>query len=343
MNPSKIYSLKLLANFLRCEEEFIRSFLSGNIHIRDPKISMTEPQIKYETTINKLYIPKRNKKLGYRMVFAVQTETFKSLLKVLNSELTKIYQPDEIVQGFVSKRNIKTNAQCHLAKRNLLSVDIKDYFETITDSMVAQGLRKIGFSDFSSEKLSKLVTLGGQLPPGFNTSPTIANIVTIEMDRQLKDLAGNLVTYTRYADDLYLSSNETLPALPDIKNIISENGFALNDSKTKYMYRGSKQFVTGLTVFDDKRPRIPKRIKRRLRLELHYIVKFGYLDHVINKLSYTKQQYINIPEIRSKVNEEVIRCHNKISGWISFIGAVEKDVSSKLLYQFKQAENKKEN
>src|SRR5262249_40862584 len=162
----------------------------------------------------------------------------------------------------------RTNAEQHLAKKHLLSVDVYRFFESITSPMVEWALEGIGFSSFAAPRLAQLVTVNGFLPPGYPTSPTLSNLIVQDMDLQFIQLCGSDSTYTRYADDLYFSSNRAVPSLDAIQMIIDDHGFSLHPAKTKSMPRGSKQYVTGLTVFDHVRPHVSRIIKRRLRQEL---------------------------------------------------------------------------
>jgi RNA-directed DNA polymerase len=279
------------------------------------------------TIIQIFYIPK--KKAGYRTVHSVKSESFSSVLKVLDMNLLSWQKPHSAVHGFIPRRNIKTNAEQHLGKKFVLSVDIKDFFESITIEMVNEVFLELGFNSLVSDYLSKIVTVNGRLAQGFNTSPVISNFVVNKMDIELTSLGGTNTTYTRYADDLYFSSDEELPTVEDIEQIIQKYKFELNPDKTRLMKRGSKQYVTGLTVFDRVMPRISKKVKRNLRLEIYYIHKFGYRHHVLNKLGISYQEYKQSREIRKAVSTEIIKCENRILGWLRFILSVEKTTAEK--------------
>jgi hypothetical protein len=217
-----------------------------------------------------------------------------------------------------------------LAKRNILSVDINNFFGSITTEMVSKAFLSIGFSDFAVQHLSKIVTIDNFLPPGYSTSPIISNIVANKMDVDFLNLSGSNCTYTRYADDLYFSSNDSLPSLENISEIVLNHGFTLNPNKTKYMPRGVKQYVTGLTVFDHVCPRVTKRIKRNLRLELHYLLTYGLRGHVLKKMGQTMQEYEADDDFQLEVDAEVNSVDNRITGWLRFINSVESITAQKL-------------
>ena len=89
------------------------------------------------------------------------------------------------------------------------------------------------------------------------------------------------------------------------------------------MFRGKKQYVTGLTVFDSICPRIPRRFKHKVRLLLYYMRKYGKLSFQLKKLGYTLDEYENDPEKKAEVDYEIIGNDKKLKGWIDFINSVE--------------------
>jgi len=342
---SEIQTLKNLSNFLRCSENLLISYLTNEVDIIDLKPNFSNEdfeKLNYSERLHsdniclmKFYIRKKNFLLGYRIVYTSASYFFSNMLKLLNSHFNDLYLPENCVHGFVSKRNIKTNASQHLAKKYLLSIDIKDFFETITSQMIQVELENLKFTKEVSEWISKLLTLNNKLVQGYNTSPTIANIVASSMDKDFLALCKNDIIYTRYADDLYFSSNIELPKLEDLETIIIKHGFQLNPTKTKYMPRGSKQYVTGLSVFDQNCPRIPKRIKRNLRLELFYINKWGLQSHVLKNLGYTNEEFERSFDIQYEVSEMRQKTIFRINGWIQFIKSIELNLGIKLNKQFK--------
>lgn len=338
MNIALISNLKQLANFLRCDSTFLKAYLDGEIKILERNESLDLSLCKPNTTIiEKLYLRKKNKlHKTYREVYSVHTDTLKNVLKGLSTFLKESHNPSNAVHGYVRGRSIRTNAEAHLAKNYILSVDIEDFFGSITLEMVSQSLSSIGFSSFAVEHLAKLVTINNFLPAGYSTSPIISNIVIHSMDEKLINLGGKDCMYTRYADDLYFSSNIALPTLVNIETIILKNGFNLNPLKTKYMPRGVKQYVTGLTVFDHLIPRVSKKIKKNLRLELYYIEKYGWLNHTLNKVGYAMSEYLTDINIKSQVDSEINSIANRINGWLRFMNSVEPPIARKFIIQYRK-------
>jgi hypothetical protein len=331
MNLLEVKTKKQFINFLRCREFFLDLVNDRKYIIIDKKKNIN---VDYKDSVNtiaieKFYIEKRNPTLGFRTIHKSLEYELEFCQKILNDGLSKIYLPLDCVHGFVYKKNIKTNALVHLAKKQILSLDINNFFETINQSQIIKSLIKLGIDEQVSEWISNISCVNGYLVQGFSTSPVLANIVAIEMDLEIIQNIDKNIKYTRYADDLYFSTDFEIIDFEKIKSIILKFGFNINDSKTKLMKRGQKQFVTGLSVFDNDSPRIPKRVKRQLRLEAYYIKKFGYEEHIIRKLKIKKYQ-LKKREIKSLIISEIDINRDRIYGWLHFINSIEPKFSRKI-------------
>lgn len=338
MNLLEIKTKKQFLNFLRCRESFLDSVNEKKHIIIDKKNNVNTDFKILESTlaIEKFYIEKRNPSLGHRTIHKPLNFELEFSQKILNDGLSDVYFPLECVHGFVSKKNIKTNALVHLTKKQILSLDINNFFETINQKQVIKSLIKLGIDEQVSLWISNIACVNGFLVQGFSTSPIIANIVSIDMDLEIIQNIDKKINYTRYADDLYFSSDFEIIDFEKIKNIILKFGFEIKDSKTKLMKRGQKQYVTGLSVFDINSPRIPKKIKRQLRLEAYYIKKFGYEEHIMRKLKIKKYQLKN-PEIKSLIINEIDINRDRIYGWLHFINSIEPKFSRKTIDFLKNA------
>lgn len=323
--PNEISSLEMLSGYLRTDIQHLEKLINGNKLIRGTTLKLIGNSKDFKNpdlSIVRYSIPKRNPKLGYRHVFEIEDQFGIDTFKVLKFNLDELYNPHPSVHGFVKGKNIATNAKVHLGKRNLLNLDITKFFESITKDRVALAFSELGFEQEISLALSEITTLSGNLVQGFHTSPVIANLVANQMDIEIDDhCKAHDSIYTRYADDISISSDTELPSYSSIVDIISKHGFVVNESKSKFFKRGQKQFVTGLSIFDDKYPRIPKRIKKRIRQELYYIRKFGLSAHE------TKRKKDGVLQGSGKSTTM-----NRIKGWIDFIYSIEPEFA-KIMYE----------
>jgi hypothetical protein len=187
MDLLQIETKKEFLYFLRCRESFLDSInLREYVIIDNKKNENVDFEILENTiAIERFYIEKRNPTLGYRTIHNSLNHELEHCQKTLNTGLSNIYKPLDCVQGFVFKKNIKTNAFVHLAKKQILTLDIKDFFETITQNQIIESLTKLGINIQVSEWISNIACVNGYLVQGFSTSPILANIVAIEMDLEI--------------------------------------------------------------------------------------------------------------------------------------------------------------
>ena len=333
--PEEIINIELLSSYLRTSAELLDTFINGKKKLidwrnkADFKNLNLQNKSEKEVHIQRFYIPKRNKKLGYRIVYKLRNQFATDILKVLKFNLYELYTPTECVHGFVLGKDTLTNAKSHVGSKLLLSLDIVDFFKSISIGQVKMAFKHLGFNDEISRILSEISTIEDSLPPGFPTSPFIANIVFRELDDQINDLCKqNRAIYTRYADDISISSDYDLPSVDDIEEILSPSGFLINSQKTKFFKRGQNQYVTGLSITDDKYPRIPKHIKKKLRQEIYHIKKFGFHSHICHLNNWDEKTDKSITE---EIRGEVL---NRMKGWIDYIKHIEPKVAEKFYEDF---------
>jgi retron-type reverse transcriptase len=195
----------------------------------------------------------------------------------------------EHAHGFQRGRSIATSAAKHVGRAVILSLDLKDFFPSVTFTRIRGLLIALGYGYRVATTLAVLTTEAERQPTtikektylvatgqrycvqGAPTSPGLCNAIALRLDRRLAGLAGKLgYSYTRYADDLSFSGNDfgRLPALKRLATrIIEEEGFRLNEAKTRIMRRGRRQSVVGVTVNDV--AGLSRQERRRLRAMIH--------------------------------------------------------------------------
>lgn len=218
------------------------------------------------------------------------------------------YEPKAQVHGFVSgrKRSIVSNARQHVGKRWVLNVDLEDYFESIHfgrvrgrllappynySPQIAQFIAHIAC--FKTLKhVNGTLRLTSVLMPGGPLSPILSNMVSDRLDAELGRFCRQLgCTYTRYADDITISSNRRNFPAPlgrypnsehpteftlseDFQEIIEGNGFRINRAKTRLLGRAFQQEVTGLVV--NEKTNVKRAFVRDVRAMLHDWESNGY-------------------------------------------------------------------
>ncbi|MCE9521978.1 MAG: reverse transcriptase family protein [Alphaproteobacteria bacterium] len=181
--------------------------------------------------------------------------------------------------AFIKGRSCATAAARHAGEDVVITVDLKDFFLTTPPRRIHAIFRCLGYPTSVTRVLTGICTTATpaavletnadiaarnhetrkryaspHLPQGAPTSPTLANLAARGLDCRLTGLASRFnARYTRYADDLTFSGDKALLARSNrfiraIQEIVQDEGFALNASKTRIMPRSTRQSVTGLVV-----------------------------------------------------------------------------------------------
>lgn len=193
--------------------------------------------------------------------------------------------------GFCKKRSIVNNAERHIGKQCIINLDIENFFPTICIEQIFRIFYYYGYTKEISYLLARLCTNDGYLPQGSPASPYISNIVCLKLDKRLSSLAKKYrCDYSRYADDITFSGEYGIEKIIDIsKDIIIDEGFSVNERKTRIAYKHQRQEVTGLIVSENK-VSVPKKYKRKLKQEIYFCKKFGVENH-LHHISCKKRFY----------------------------------------------------
>lgn len=179
--------------------------------------------------------------------------------------------PSDQATGFRHGYNILYNARAHENNKHILCLDIDDFFPSIRYPAIYSIYRRLGYNKHISHVLASLCTFKDCLPQGGVTSPAISNLVCFRLDCRIAGYCGpHNIVYTRYADDMTFSSMDwrRLPGVHKVVRwIIEDEGFVLNERKTRYMGPKRRQKVTGL-IIGNNQAGIGREAERKLRLDI---------------------------------------------------------------------------
>ena len=232
-------------------------------------------------------IPKSNG--GSRVIHAV-SGPLRSYQKIALDHLKEDFRPSAYAHGFTPEKSIFTNAYIHRNQRIVLRIDIADFFPSINFGRVL-GMFQAPPFNFGGEAATAMAQLacleepGCGLPQGGVLSPYIANMICRRLDARLAGLAKKWkCRFTRYADDIVFSTNDTKRVnterlVEEISLILSDEGFVVNDDKTRVMTRSERQMVTGVVVNDG--INVNRRYYRSLRALLHNWKEHGITSQLV--------------------------------------------------------------
>lgn len=228
--------------------------------------------------------------------------------------------PHPASTAYAPKCRLVDAAEPHCGSRWLIKIDIQRFFESISEVDCYRVFRSLGYQPLISFELSRICTRLapfsgrmlrskkwvrhtpfstskiekyslskiGHLPQGAATSPMLANLAMIETDKRIANLAEQHgLIYTRYADDLTLSTSDKNFCREDAQKVITEiyvllrrAGFLPNLAKTTLASPRSRKIVLGLQVDQDK-PKLTRKFKEKMRMHLYYLERedVGPLKH----------------------------------------------------------------
>lgn len=222
-----------------------------------------------------------SKKAGGTRTIEAPVDRLKSIQKWIKDEILDVFDPSEYATGFRKRYSIVDNAKKHIGKELVITVDVKDFFPSITYADVLKVFVYFGYKLDVAHLLTKLCTNADNvLPQGSPASPALSNLVALRIDKRLGKLAESLgCDYSRYADDITFSGNKTINTiLPLVEAILCEEGFRTNKLKTRLQYRHQRQEVTGLIV--NSKLSVSPRLRKEINNAIYFISKYGLSDHM---------------------------------------------------------------
>jgi retron-type reverse transcriptase len=277
-------------------------------------------------------IPKRSG--GMRLISSPKKQMRQAQLAIRTEILSKL-TPSGNAMAFQKNKSIVDNAKAHVGAKILVRVDLKDFFPSISFNRVRGFFKSCGYSPGISTVLALLTTDSQRvyvatntgtkavsrgkrgLPQGACTSPDLANLIAKRLDARIQGLVTNKGnwTFTRYADDLVLSTaskdSDAFGIVKAVERIAVAEGFEVNKKKTTIKRPSGRMTVTGL-VINDGEVRLSKEDLRRIRAFLHRCDTLGReavsaeIDKNAEAVAKGYIAYLNMvsPEIALKYREK---------------------------------------
>lgn len=285
--------------------------------------------------VNKEYryfeIPKKS---GSTRSIHAPKRGLKRIQHLISELLQMLFEPDESVHGFVRERSIVSNAKEHLGAPFVLNVDLKDFFPSVNKGRVKAVLQLAPFEipEEGAELIARLCSFNGVLPQGSPASPVLTNVVCQRLDRRMNLFAiARGCVYTRYADDMTFSSDESVfdgKFFLKLEAIVREEGFRFNISKTRLLNKSTRQEVTGLVV--NEKVNVPREFVNEIRAMLHNWETKG-LDFCQRKLEMLKGHPVESADFTRVLEGKLM--------FLRMVRGVEDKLTIRLIEQFNELKN----
>lgn len=226
------------------------------------------------------------KKNGKKRDISEPLPNLKEIQRWILENIIYRFEVSPYAKAYVKNKSIKDNVRFHRRQKKVLSLDIKDFYNNLTDWMVYQLFVEVGYDKSLAMMLTNLCCLEGGLPQGAPTSSGLSNILMKEFDYEVGNYCkSHKIRFTRYADDMTFSGDfNELEVIAFVKNRLKQMGLSLNKEKTRVRKQGQQQEVTGIIV--NYKPQIARSIRKDIRKNVYYINKYGlqsHLEHINEK------------------------------------------------------------
>jgi RNA-directed DNA polymerase len=240
-------------------------------------VTYLESRAKSASYLYRTYeIPKRSG--GSRRIHHPSVE-LKALQRwLLSNVIEALPVMEEVAFAYRKKTNVGSNAGQHLNSKFLLRMDFINFFPSLSDDDIRYyiGMNDRLFQGWEEEDVrffNSIVSRFGKLTVGAPSSPALSNVLCRHMDVEIKKASDELgVTYTRYADDLFFSTNAPkvlsdleLEVIRIVRNLECPANLHVNEKKTRHLSKRQKRQVTGVVLSTDGTLSLGRALKRQIR------------------------------------------------------------------------------
>jgi RNA-directed DNA polymerase len=231
---------------------------------------------------------------GHRLVEAPKPR-LRAVQRAILDGIVGAITPHDAVYGFRAGRSVVDAARLHIGRAVVVRVDLQSFFTSVTAARIAGLFRTADYPEGVAYTLAALCTHRPpddvlarapvdrldlarlrvpHLPQGAPTSGALANLAAYRLDVRIAAFAARLgATYTRYADDIVLSTDDrslvrtATTIVARLATIAADEGFVMNFRKTRVMTAATRQRITGIVV--NGKLAAPRAEVERLRAVLH--------------------------------------------------------------------------
>lgn len=229
-------------------------------------------------------------------------------------------------------KGIVFNASKHSNAKELLKIDIKNFYDSTTRKKILEAVEKYKPEEYSFMSfiqnywsIQRKLQTEPCLPTGASTSPHLANFALRDIDEKIhqyiKEQGGN---YTRYLDDFIISFDNELEPLQKKKifnyvaGLITGSGYKLNLKKSKWInFKHDKLIITGVDIRNNEIKVNNSNIRKTLRPEIEsFLSKLDYYRLTMKLINSRKK----IKDFDNNWRYYIL--NPKINGYLSYVKSV---------------------
>lgn len=166
------------------------------------------------TTSRRYKVYKIPKRSGGERLIEHPSRELKALQRWIVQAVFSLLPVHHAATAYRKGVGIRENAERHRQTKYTNRYDFASFFPSFSQVLIVRylseqlKLRGIELSDRDLEFVGNIVCRNGRLTIGAPCSPTITNVMMYEFDRRVFDeCVSRELVYTRYADDIFISSS----------------------------------------------------------------------------------------------------------------------------------------
>jgi RNA-directed DNA polymerase len=243
---------------------------------------------------------------GYRRICVPESDLLRVQQWIDRFILSRI-KASPYSYAFEKGQSIIKCAEQHIGCKWLIKIDLRNFFESLSEIQVFRVFRDLGYSSLVAFELARICTkvrnskrsiglkwtnnrqrsikayqhpIIGHLPQGAPTSPKLANLIVRSLDYEVAKVAERFdLNYTRYADDMAFSTNSKVFSrdvgrefIHEIFRVFPHYGLRHHPQKVQIVPPGARKVILGLLVAGDK-VRLSKEYRRAMECHWYYRAK----------------------------------------------------------------------
>lgn len=232
-------------------------------------------------------IPKRT---GGERLIEHPSKELKAIQRWIIQAMVARFPVHEAATAYRKGTGIRENAERHRQTKFTNRYDFASFFPSFSQARVNHYIfeqsRSLGIplTPRDLDFVGNIVCRNGRLTIGAPSSPAITNAMMFEFDRRMHDACqGKGLVFTRYADDIFVSSFEPRQLSGIEKEILQAKrgiphlSLRLNHKKTTFLSKKYRRTITGVVITPEHELSIGRERKREVKSLVHQWVS-GDLD-----------------------------------------------------------------
>ena len=231
------------------------------------------------------------KKSGGERIIHHPRKELKVIQRWLVEHVISLLPVHDAVFSYRKGIGIRSHAEVHKKNNFLMRLDLQNFFPSISAKDISLLLKRnkklINIElDEDIKTICRALCIRTLNPPselltiGAPSSPAVSNAILFLFDAEVDSFCKGLgVRYTRYADDMYFSTNqpnvlnEVAIYIREQLNNLKSPKLLINEDKIVFTSRKRKRIVTGITLTCDRELSVGREAKRSIKTEIFLFSK----------------------------------------------------------------------